>query len=54
MKTATHRPLFKALSNTALRDAYVETKSLAYTAAAVKSRGLGRLLRDLDIIIAEE
>ncbi len=50
MKKPIPRPYFKALSDEALVEVYLATKSLAYTGAAVKSRGLGRLLRDLDLI----
>lgn len=50
--TTTNRPLFKDLSDSALGDAYRGTKALAHNAAAIRSRCLGRLLRDLDIIVA--
>lgn len=45
-------PLYKELSNEALVTEYVGLKSLAYTGAAVKSRNLGKILRNLDIVIA--
>lgn len=46
------RPFFKGMSDEALVAEYESLRQLAYTAAAVKSRGLGRLLRDLDLVIA--
>lgn len=45
-------PLFKDLSDAALVENYLATKALAYNGAAVKSRNLGRTLRNLDIIVA--
>jgi hypothetical protein len=51
MKRA-NRVLFKDLSDESLVENYIAVKMLAYNAARVKSRGLGRLLRDLDIIVA--
>jgi len=45
-------PLFKSLSNEALIENYIGFKTLAHTGAAVKSRNLGKILRNLDIIIA--
>jgi hypothetical protein len=40
------------MSDSALVAEYESLKQLAYTAAAVKSRSLGRLLKDLDLVIA--
>lgn len=45
-------PFFKELSDEALIENYIAHKALAHTGAAVKSRGLGSILRNLDIIIA--
>lgn len=44
--------MIKDLSDSALVDHYLNLKALAYNAAQVKSRGLGTLLRHLDITIA--
>ena len=46
------RPLFKDLSDDALIENYIATKILAHNAARLKSRRLGRLLSDLDLIVA--
>lgn len=42
----------KALSDDALRAHYWSLRALAHNGAAVKSRGLGRILRELDITVA--
>lgn len=45
-------PLFKSLSDEALIENYLSYKQLAYNGAACKSRNVGKLLRNLDIIVA--
>lgn len=44
--------LFKDMTDEGLIEAYKGTKVLAFNAAALRSLRLGRLLRDLDIIVA--
>lgn len=44
--------VIKNLSDAALRDHYWSLRELAYNAAQVKSTGLGKLLRELDITVA--
>lgn len=44
--------MIKDLSDDALRTHYRELRALAYNGAAVKSRGLGKILRELDITVA--
>lgn len=44
-------PLFRDLSNEALLEQYVSLKALAYNGAKMKWPGLGRCLRNLDIVI---
>lgn len=45
-------PLIKDLSDSALVEHYTSLKALAYNGAQVKSRGLGSILRQLDITVA--
>lgn len=45
-------PVFKDMNDKALQQAIKDIQSLAYNASEVKSLGLGRLLRDLDIAVA--
>lgn len=45
-------PMIKDLSDAGLVDAYLAYRGLAYNASQMQSRGLGRLLRMLDITVA--
>jgi hypothetical protein len=44
--------MIKDLDDNALREHYRALRALAYNGAAVKSRGLGKILRELDITVA--
>jgi hypothetical protein len=50
-KTKYQRPFFKALSDQALVENYWALRALAYNGAEVRSKGLGRILADLDLVI---
>ena len=50
--TKTPRPYFKGLTDEALKAAYWDTRTLAANGAEVRSPGVGRLLADLDLIVA--
>lgn len=44
--------MFKDMTDEALQQAIRDIQKLAYNASEVRSLGLGRLLRDLDIAVA--